>query len=61
MVACLWLFLRCGSSTCFDLTHAICNNQKKLHMCFIKHHKFMKKKEEITDGLTMPRQEGDLD
>ena len=30
-------------------------------MHFIKHHKFMKKKEEITDGLTVLRREGDLD
>jgi len=30
-------------------------------MHFIQHHKFMKKKEEIVDGLTMPRREGDLD
>ena len=30
-------------------------------MHFIKHHTIMKKKEEITDGLTVPRREGDLD
>ena len=30
-------------------------------MRFIKHHKFMKKKEEIAYGLTVLRREGDLD
>ena len=30
-------------------------------MCFIKHHKFMKKKDDIVDSLTMLRREGDLD
>jgi len=31
-------------------------------MHFIKHHKFMKKKkEEVADGLTVPRREGNLD